>query len=55
MSTIIKIFFVCIGTVTSGVYSVNTGFYWPLMVTGIGLFGYLFCELFVLRPAQKEG
>jgi len=55
MSTIIKILIVCIGVVTTSIFSIDTGSYWPLLITVLGLFGYLFCEFYVLRTSQKEG
>ena len=55
MSTIIKILIVCIGFVTTIVFSIDTGSYWALLIAGLGLFGYLFCEFYVLRTSLKEG
>jgi len=51
---VIKTFFVCVGVVAAGTIAVNSGSYLPIMVSGIGLFGYLFCEFFILRP-EKSG
>jgi len=54
MASIIKTLFVCIGTVAGGSMAVYSGSYWPLMIAAIGMFGYLFCEFFILRPKKNE-
>jgi hypothetical protein len=52
--SILKTFFVCVGVVAAGTIAVNSGSYLPVILSGIGLFGYMFCEFFILRPVKRE-
>jgi len=54
MMSIIKTIFVCLGAVAGGSMALYQGSYWPLMISSIGLFGYLFCEFYILRPKKNE-
>jgi len=54
MISIIKSFFVCLGFMASGSVAIHLQSYWPLLISTIGLFGYLYCEFFVFKYKKIE-